>query len=222
MLSAYQKPYTKPLGKDGILVGHEETAMHRHAEEQADLFLQNLCNPGLRVDSQLTKHQVLQTEENKIILRQIVLAVEFVAKQGLAFRGDRDDKVDFTRADVNRGNFIATLQLMGKGNSVLYNLLLLAKRNAKYTIQNQIIHIYACKIRERLTKELREKALPLAVIADEVTEPACEPGDLVCVFKVCGPVLTSRSSYQGVPYQFIVHGESECQRNIKKDFRISL
>ena len=70
--------------------------------------------------------------------------MKFLAQQGLAFRGDRDDKVDFARANVNRGNFIATLQLLGKGNSVLQKHLLLAKSNAKYTsktIQNEIIHV---------------------------------------------------------------------------------
>ena len=111
-------------------------------------------------------------------------------------------------------------------NSVLHEHLLLAKRNAKYTsktIQNEIIHIYACKIREQLTKELREKALPFTVIADEVTDPHANQEILsVCLIKVCGPVLASRSAYQGVPCQFIVHGECECQHNIQKDVRISL
>ena len=53
-------------------------------------------------------------EVNKHILSQIILAVEFLAKQGLAFRGHRDDNVDFSNEDTNCGNFIATLQLMAK------------------------------------------------------------------------------------------------------------
>ena len=72
-------------------------------------------------------------KENTEILRQIVMAVEFLAKQGLAFRGHRDDKIDFTNEDMNRGNFIATLQLMAKENSVLQKYLSSAKRNSKYT-----------------------------------------------------------------------------------------
>ena len=115
-LRPYKKPFTKTLGKDGIYFCHEATVMHRHAAEQAALFIQNLQNPDVRVDSQLTKDQVQQTEEMKIILRQVLLAVEFLAKQGLAFkRVDRDDNVDFASADVSRGNSIATLQLLGKG-----------------------------------------------------------------------------------------------------------
>ena len=50
------------------------------------------------------------------------MAVEFLAKQGLAFRGHRDDKVDFSNEDTNCGNFIATLQLMAKGHHTLGNI----------------------------------------------------------------------------------------------------
>ena len=55
------------------------------------------------------------------------MAVEFLAKQGLAFRRHRDDKVDFTNEDMNRGNFIETLQLMAMENSVLQKHLSSAK-----------------------------------------------------------------------------------------------
>ena len=99
--------------------------------------------------------------------------MEFLAKQGLAFRGHRDDKVDFSSEATNRGNFIALLQLLAKGNDILSKHLLSAKQNAKYcskTIQNEIIEIYASKIKTKLTKELRERKLPFTVIADEVTD----------------------------------------------------
>ena len=39
------------------------------------------------------------------------------------------------------------------------------------TIQNQVIHTYACKIRERLTKPLQENRLPFTIIANETTDP---------------------------------------------------
>ena len=116
VLSAYQKPYTKAVG---ILVSHEKSAMHQHAAEQADFFKQNFRNPAKRIDSRLMKQNVQQEEENKEILRQIVLAVEFLAKQGLPLRGHRDDKVNFANEDINRGNFIAVLQLLAKRNDIL-------------------------------------------------------------------------------------------------------
>ena len=110
--------YSKALGKDGILVCHEQIAMHHRVEERADLFLQNYRKPDTRVDTQLIKQQQL-AEENKEVLRQIVIPVEFLAKQSLPFRSHHDDKVDFSCDDTNRGNLVATLQLLAKENNLL-------------------------------------------------------------------------------------------------------
>ena len=150
VLSAFKYPFSKALGKDGVLVCHNITAMHRHATIRADTFLHTYFNPSARIDSRLMKQQEELAKENKHILQQIILAIEFLAKQGLSFRGHRDDKVDFTTEDLNRGNFVATLQLMAKNDPVLKKHLTTAKKNCKYTsktIQNQIVHIYANKIR---------------------------------------------------------------------------
>ena len=105
--------------------------MHCHSVEREDLFLRNFNNPSERVDVRLTKEREQHVDENKRILRKIVLAVEFLAKQALPFRGHYDDKVDYSVEDTNRGNFIATLQLLAKGDSTLQKHLLSAKRNAK-------------------------------------------------------------------------------------------
>ena len=169
VLSVYQSPYNKALGKDGILVCHEKSTMHCHATNQADLFLLSVRNPDSQIDVRSMAQSDQQVKKNTQILQQIVIAFEFLAKQGLALRGHRDDKVDL---DMNRGNFIATLQLMAKENSVQKHLSS-AKRNSKYTsktIQNDIIHVYAMKIKEKLTEELRSQNLPFTIIADECTD----------------------------------------------------
>ena len=49
-------------------------------------------------------------EDIRKAISDIVLAVEYLAKQSLPFRGHRDDRVDFSCEHVNRWNFIATLQ----------------------------------------------------------------------------------------------------------------
>jgi len=70
-----------------------------------------------------------------------VLAVEFLDKPGLSFRGHEKDKVNFTDQSVNRGNYIATMLLLGKGSGILMKHLISGNRNAKYTsktIQEQI------------------------------------------------------------------------------------
>ena len=157
--------------------------MHRHATEKVDFFVRGFQDPSERVDNRLLKQQAEQEKINKEVLHLIVLAVEFLAKQGLVFRGNNDDKVDFSDGSFNRGNFITTLQLLAKGNSILQNHLLSAGKNALYTsknIQNEKIHIYASKIREFLTKEVRDNNLPYSIIADEVTDPHANQ-EVICV-----------------------------------------
>ena len=175
VLTPYQSSYSKALGKSGVLVCHENTVMHRRATERADLFVRNYYHSNERIDSRLHKQGDNLAEENKHILCKIILAVEFLAKQGLPFRGHRDDKVDFLNEDSNRGNFVAALQFQAKSDSLLEkHLISTAKRNAKYTsktIQNQITHtLYATKIREHLIKPVKEKSLPFTIIADETTD----------------------------------------------------
>ena len=101
VLTPYQSSYSKALGKSGVLVCHENTVMHQRATERADLFVRNYYHSNERIDSRLHKQGDNLAEENKHILCKIILAVEFLAKQGLPFRGHRDDKVDFLNEDSN-------------------------------------------------------------------------------------------------------------------------
>ena len=138
----YPKSYTKALGKDGMSnLWCMNTQLNRQTSPNR-----------YRVESQLETSIANQT------LQQIVLAVEFQAKQGLAFTGHCNDRADFSSYEINRGNFVAQLQLPEKGNDPLQKLLLSSSRRARYTsktIQNDIIHSCSSKIKERLTAELR-------------------------------------------------------------------
>ena len=169
MLSSYQKPYSKALGNDGVLVCHNNNEYHNKATEKADLFILNFITPSSIIDSQLLKQQEQQASTNREILHQIIYSVEFLAKEGVAFQGHRDNKVDYSDTSINRGNFIATLQLLSKSNTTLENHLLTCRYTSK-TIQNVVIHIYACKLREKLTSQLQLNNMPFTIIADEVTD----------------------------------------------------
>ena len=111
--------------------------MHKCATEQADLFKQTFKNPDRYRDSQLATSVANQAIENKEILRQIILAVEFLAKQGLAFRGHHDDRVDFSSYEINRENFVALLQLLAKGNDPLQKHLLSTSNSFKQPEQKK-------------------------------------------------------------------------------------
>ena len=86
-MSPYKSPYSKALGKDGVLVCHDCAVMHCRAAERADLFLRNYNNPSERIDTRLMRGRDQQASENKHVLSQIILAVEFLAKQGFLSGG---------------------------------------------------------------------------------------------------------------------------------------
>ena len=64
------------------------------------LLILGVRNPDSRIDVRLMAHSDQQVKENKEILRQLVMAVEFLAKQALPFRGHRDHNVDFSNEDI--------------------------------------------------------------------------------------------------------------------------
>ena len=199
VLTAYRSKYSKALGKDGVLVCHEQTQMHRTEMQLADTFLQTQRNPSVRVDSLLLRQQSERSHNNREILREFVRAVEFLAKQGLSFRGHHDSKVDFSEEESNKGNFITALQLLGKSNSLLQKHLLSAQKNAKYsskTVQNEVIHIYASKIKENVTKQLREDSLPFTVIAEKshIHIPTRRSLQYACAMWTCHQVLLTLKS----------------------------
>ena len=137
-------------------------------------------------------------QENMHILLQIVLTVEFLAKQCLRLRGHRDNKVELTRENNNRGNFIAALLYKAKSDSLLMKHLISARRNAKYTsktIKNQITQIYANKVIENVTDLIRERKLPFSIIADETTDKFANQEILIlCLRFVDLPSLSSSPS----------------------------
>ena len=126
MLAPYRHPYNKALG---IVANLDHSIMHCCASAQADALSLTFISPDERIDTLFMKHQGQLAEKNKDILRQIVLAVEFLTKQGLSFRGCRDDRVNYginrvnyginrVNYSINRGNFIATL-LGSMGSAIL-------------------------------------------------------------------------------------------------------
>ena len=126
----YKKIYTKALGKDGILVSHEQTVMHCHAAEREIDEGEGTTN---------------WKKTGSYVLQQIVLAAEFLAKHALPFRGQKDFQVDFSKEDSNRGNLLPHYRLWQKEIVYFISIFLQQKKNAKYTnktVQNEIIHIF--------------------------------------------------------------------------------
>lgn len=98
--------------------------------------------------------------------------VFFCGKQGLPFRGHRDD---YTASEEdNKGNFIELVQFRAKTDEVLHSHLEKAPRNAVYTsktIQNQMISLVASTIQDKIISDIKD-AKYFTILADEVADCA--------------------------------------------------
>jgi hypothetical protein len=73
-------------------------------------------NPASRIDVLTNSTLQAQITENKHILRQIVRTILFLAKQGMAFRGDVED----ISSNKNPGNFLALLAMLAENDGILH------------------------------------------------------------------------------------------------------
>ena len=98
-------------------------------------------NPASRIDVMASSTLQVQMNENKQIMRQIVRAVIYLAKEGVLFRGDVED----VNLNKNPGNFLALLKDYAETDPILHKHLYTPKaRNATYISprsQNDIINV---------------------------------------------------------------------------------
>ena len=138
--------------------------------QAADVLKASILNPtSSRID--IISDSQLQTRiaQNKHILKQIVRAILFLGKQGLAFCGDNGD----INSSKNPGNFLALLKDYAEHDEILKAYLLhpLA-RNATYVSprsQNDIIDVIGIDvICNNIIEEVKEAEF-YSVLADEVS-----------------------------------------------------
>ena len=101
------------------------------------------CNDTtLRIDNILDHQSQELADSIRRALKSIVDCIIYCGKQGISFRGHRDDAT--TDASSNRGNFIALLEFRANTDSVLANFIEKAPKNARSTsktIQNELIDV---------------------------------------------------------------------------------
>ena len=109
--------FKKAKGKDGILDTHANYQFHKDAVLHGKEFVLQYDDPDRRIDGIIDKQLQESASFNKLALRSIVECVIFCGKQGISFRGHRDDA---TASDpTNRGNFISLLRFRAQSDDVL-------------------------------------------------------------------------------------------------------
>ena len=164
---------------------HKISDNHQYSDGKYQAFKVNRKDPTKAVNTMWSKAEAERIRKNRERLKTVIECVLFLGKQGLAFRGNREDNEHFDDPGTNPGNFKALLQLLEKtGNPDIKYLLRDAPRNAKYTsktICDQIINVLGKYATEKLVAEVNEAKF-FSILGDE-TRDVSNQEQLALVFR---------------------------------------
>ncbi|KAL4637784.1 hypothetical protein ACB092_03G100900 [Castanea dentata] len=129
--------------------GKDPNTPHKIAEKCCE----DLLNYSGHIDKLVEKQTSTEIENNRLRLKTSIECAQWLAFQACAFRG-HDESLD----SKNRGNFIELIKRTSTFNENVARVVLEnASRNAKYTsptIQKEILHILASKVRNAIREEI--------------------------------------------------------------------
>ena len=153
--------WTKALEK--FLV-HANSATQKHAIEV-------LSRPS-HVDELLSQYAASQKRENSRCLMKILENIVFLGKQGLAFRGDGDDKT---------GNFYQLFLLRAKDDPALLKWIdKTYDRHVTPQAQNEILKLLATKLLRKIATVIRFSGC-YSILADEATDVRNTQQLVICI-----------------------------------------
>lgn len=173
-----------------VLSEHETSPRHMRAFQDWDE-----CNKRIRthktIDRENQKMIESEAERWREVLKRIVLMVEFLASQNLAFRGKSD-----TLYDRNNGNFLKIMEFISKFDSVTAEHL--RRINSKEVfvsylgkgIQNEIINLLGLKIKQLILKEIKDSKYYSIILDCTPDVSHTEQLTLTVRYVYCGPEST--------------------------------
>ena len=129
------------------------------------------------IDAHLQKQVFSEKQKRKAITERIVEIISCLAKQNLALRGHRGERIsglsepEETIVDhVNVGNFLATIRLLAKYEVILAEHLQSAKEKPKSVTyfsnrsQNKIIDIFGKTIKKKIISEIKNAKYSIKMV----------------------------------------------------------
>ena len=156
-------------------LAHGKLDYHLASLAKMSEFLDCYRNPSQAIDTILVSEARKRMEANKKVISSLLKIVLLCGKQGIAFRGHRDDCLNWEDIEdeySNPGNFIELVRFRAETDNTLSEHLKNSPRNARYTsktIQNELIEVVGKYISNEIITEVK-KSKYYTVIADEVND----------------------------------------------------
>ena len=169
--SLVSKPFSLWTKQSSTSNSHEQLSYHHACMLKMAAFKESCCDPTQNVATMLSNARKELVSRNT---QSLLKCVAFCGKQGLSFRGHRDDS---TASDSdNTGNFVQLVQFCAENDDVLRAYLETAPRNALYNImskpiQNEMISIIGSAIQDNIIEEIHTAKF-FTILSDEVTDCA--------------------------------------------------
>ena len=145
--------------KDGTLSikKHEQSSCHQQAVE----VMVTLPATTRDIGEMLSQQHAKEKEGNRKILLKILSNVRFLARQGLALRGDGDE---------SDSNFMQLLNLRGEDDSMVTEWLLRkANKHTSHEIQDEFLKIMSLHVLRQIAANLQGSPF-VTIMADETTD----------------------------------------------------
>ncbi|XP_071844931.1 zinc finger MYM-type protein 1-like [Apostichopus japonicus] len=136
------------MGKDGKLLKHERS--HKAALEAWSEFKQR-AKSQTNIGNLLNEAHIRLVRENRHYVKAIAKVLRMTATQKIAQRGHREGQ-----SSMNRGNFLATLNLISEYDTIVASKLS-GPCDAKYThpvIQNELLHVMADTVWDAIREDI--------------------------------------------------------------------
>ncbi|CAF4657931.1 unnamed protein product [Rotaria socialis] len=122
------------------------------------------CFPcRLHVLKLINQQHSKQATENRVYLRELIRTAHFLTRQGVSFRGHRENV-----GSKNRGNFLELLELRSNDNEIIKK----KKEEIQFTdykIQNELIDLMSKQVLNRILREIQQ-AKYFSIMIDETTD----------------------------------------------------
>ena len=164
------KPFSLWTKQSSVFNNHEKLAYHHDSMARMAAFKEMCSNLSRNVATLLDKAHKEQVSRNAQVIKSLLKCISFCGKQGLSFRGHRDDS---TASDSdNLGNFLELVRFRAENDDVLRKYLETSPKNALYTsktIHNEMISVIGDAIRDEIIDEIQTVKF-FSILADEVTD----------------------------------------------------